>query len=252
MEKVKEMRQMINERMANHNLEIFVKTNRIKKRFGVPFVEALRKAESKKRIIASNKGLRQVLFPYSAYLMSNVKEFEQMEEGVWSGTMTAYEEPGKMLDKYITYTDPKTKQRYVFPVPARYRKDKDAILVVEHPNYTLDKDGKDLVVAAEDTRNIGIVRKITTEWGYSYFDLHAVEPRHGIPRGDPLELEKTSTTDGKSGSLYRTDKRIGPIGFSAMIYGIDCRSPPSSKLGVLVESRKDNNADKNTKEGDEK
>jgi hypothetical protein len=75
----------------------------------------------------------------------------------WTGTMVGYDKPGKQLGESIEYTDPKTRIKYVFPVPKEYRKRKDIALVVEHPDFTLEVDGKNRVVNA---REVGVVPDI--------------------------------------------------------------------------------------------
>lgn len=198
----------------------------IKRANGVPFVEGLRLAEEKGLVIASNARLDKALGSDEARIMRE-------SSGVfWSGTMTAYKKPGKKLGRSVVYTDPYTKQRYVFPVPKDYRGAKDAILVVEHPNYTMEKDRKDFVVTVKNPENISLVEGFPSE----AYDWYLVDEKHGIPTGN-----SSSCFHPDSRYLSRIDSRVGPV---SVIYGhghtteagVSINCEPSYDFGVVVEA----------------
>ena len=200
----------------------------VKRANGVPFVEGLRMAEEKGLVIASHARLDKAL--------NETGEWKSISDvfACWSGTMTGYEKPGKKLGKSIVYTDPETKQRYVFSVPEDYKGAKNAILAVEHPDYTLDKDGKDLVVAVKNIENISLVENFPTSDGW-----YLTDEKHGIPTGDQVD---PSNDDARR--LWRVDdgSRVGPVARSFDCFVFDYRrfvylyDRPSYGLGVAVEA----------------
>ena len=200
----------------------------VKRANGVPFVEGLAIA-GEGRVIASNKRLDKVLV--------GSDEWKNISDAFpcWSGTMTGYEKPGKKLGKSVVYVDSETNQRYVFPVPEDYKGAKDAILVIEHPDYTLERDGKDLVVAVKNIENISLVENFPSERGW-----YLTDEKHGIPTGNEVN---SSNDDARY--LWRIDdgSRVGPVARGdRSIYGyvlrrlvvLDVR--PSDCLGVVVEA----------------
>lgn len=236
------------ERIRGSRLAVLVKRSE-----GVPFVEGLRMADEKGLVIASNKRLDSADIDYRVW------EKIRKAFSCWSGTMTAYKKPYEELGKSVIYTDPKTKQRYVFPVPENYKEAHDAILVVEHPNYTLEKDGKDLVVVVQGLENInlvgsrfpskrdpcdcridrvvpvshigkiGLVERFPPRVGYYNRDA-----LHGIPSGRDLGYYRGARL------LLRTDSKVGPIARGSYYYneGHDLllHVEPSESLGVVVEA----------------
>ncbi|MCI0504394.1 hypothetical protein L0Y65_06860 [Candidatus Micrarchaeota archaeon] len=131
------------ERIRGPNLAILVK------RFnGVPMEEALAKADEAGVVIASNKRLSQELV--------GSDEWRGIREvfACWSGTMTGYEKPDQKLGKSIAYTDSETGVRYIFPVPQEHQGKKNVVLITEHPNFTLETDGKTRIVQAKE---VGVV-----------------------------------------------------------------------------------------------
>jgi len=88
---------------------------------GVPFERALVLAEGANGVIASNKRLDKALV--------GSDEWQRVKEvfAAWSGTMTAYKEPGQKLGKQIEYVDSETDFRWVFSVPEAHKDKKSAI-----------------------------------------------------------------------------------------------------------------------------
>ena len=218
------MQKQTKERIRGEKLEVFIKEeNR------VPFLEGLMKAKEENRVIVSNKNLDRAL------QSAELKKYRD-NKGVWcwTGTMTAYNEPNKKLGSTIEYTDPETKQRWLFPVPKKYRKEKNAILVAEHPDYTLEVDGKNIIVHAE---NPDIVLGFPSENGWYFVDIE-----HGLPFVNELCSDKVAEADRY---FWRIKERIGPV---ARYYNnptdydgkhnIGLDDKPSSVYGMVVEAPK--------------
>ncbi|MCK4318997.1 hypothetical protein KAW38_00295 [Candidatus Micrarchaeota archaeon] len=186
------------------------------------FIKAFERANKEKRVIVSNKRMDKAL---------HSGEWEQVKEGLWcyTGTLAAYPEPNKKLGSAIEYIDPKTNQRWVFPVPKEHQDKENAILVAEHPNYSLEINGKNIVIHAE---NPGIVRAFPSQDGW-----HLVDSKYGIPYG------KEVSKDNKDARyLWRTGKMICPVAryhvefgyYGGHVVGIDFSS--SGSYGMIVEA----------------
>jgi len=205
------------ERIRGPKLAILVKRAK-----GVPSVEGLARA-GEDRVIASNKRLDKALV--------GTDEWKSISDvfACWSGTMTGYEKPGKKLGKSVVYTDPETKQRYVFPVPEDYKGTKNAILAVEHPTYILIPDGKDLVVDVKNIENVSLVENFPTSGGW-----YLTDEKHGIPIGNQV-----SSSNDDARHLWRIDSRVGPVA-RGLGYGdrrvVVLNDGPSLSLGVAVEA----------------
>ena len=225
--KIKKMvgsRKQEKERVRGPRLGILVKRFRT-----VPFVEALRRADNENRVIASNARLDKVLVGSDEW--KNILDIFVC----WSGTMTGYEKPGEKFGKSVLYTDLETKQRYVFPVPEEYKGAKDAILAVEHPDYTLEKDGKDLVVAVQNIGNISLIERFPSECGW-----YLKDEKHVIPTRN-----KVSSSKDDARHLWRIEdgSRVGPVarGVSGLLNSYNDRRDlgltyTSYSLGVAVEA----------------
>jgi len=158
------------------------------KRQRLPFVEGLRRAKEKGLVLASNIKIDNTL--------NGMGGFGHIDEIVicWSGTLTAYVQPGKKLGKVIEYTDTKTGERWVFPVKKEYQNEKDVLLVSEHPDYELEMDGKNIII---HTTKVDLVERFPASDG-----SYQIEEKHGIP----------SENGGMNKRhLWRIDKRVGPI-----------------------------------------
>lgn len=198
-------------------LAVFIRAND-----GVPFEDGWDRAKDEGIILASNKRLAQALA---------TKEWKALEEALpcHSGTMTAYDEPGKKLDNVIVYIDPHTKIRWIFPT-GTFKGEKDFLLVLEHPDYTIEPDGKDKVVKPTNPNLIDFVPDFPRRDGW-YF----VDPKHGIPRG-------LNMADGHGSYLARIDARVGPVRLCDFYLGwvdgrrvVGLEGEPSEDLGMVVE-----------------
>ena len=105
-------------------------------------LEALRLADEVGAVIASNQRL--------GHVMLGSTECNDIRRAIacWSGTLAAYVGPNRKIGKNIVFVDPKTEIKYVFPVPEVYQGKKIVVLLAVHPDFTLLKDEKDLVVQA--------------------------------------------------------------------------------------------------------
>jgi hypothetical protein len=202
-------------------LEVLVPRSR-----GMPFDEALRIAEQGRRVIASNARISKALV--------GSEEWRSISDvfACWTGTMTAYAKPGEKLGATIEYVDPETEQKWVFPVPKQFVGMKDVILVAEHPDYTLEKDGKNLVVqagAVDVVENFPVRNQV---W-------YLADAKHGIPQGDEV-----SGNDGNARYLWRIDSRVGPARRGYYFdrlddygrRGVGLGDGPSGGFGVAVEA----------------
>lgn len=223
------------ERIRGPEINVFIKYSE-----GVPFPEALKRADEKNYVILSSKRHDEILVK---------SEDWQKYEGLypcWSGTMVCYVKPGvtfgksKMFsrqDKAIVYTDSIerfNKQRYIFPVEDKYLEMKNSILVVEHPYFKLVNEGNDWRVVPE-LEKVGLVPNFPPISGW-----YAIDEEYGIPTGKEISL-----TDSRVRYLERINNkgRVGPVAcgytniesvLSRMHFALN-RSP-SFFFGVAVEA----------------
>ncbi|MFA5050203.1 MAG: hypothetical protein WC501_04310 [Candidatus Micrarchaeia archaeon] len=205
--------QVPKERVSGPNLAILIKRSN-----GVPFEEGLRRANEENRVIASNARLSKALV--------GSDEWQKLRAVFvcWSGTMTAYVEADTKLPEKVEYTDPTTGHRWVFSVPEQHRGKKNAILVAEHPDYTLEIDGTNRVVHAT---SVDLVKNFPKSDGWYMGD-----PKHDIP---------VVSQTGSDRYLWRVAKRVGPVARGCGLYGDGRRGVgldfgPSVGLGVAVEA----------------
>jgi len=184
--------------------------------------EAIRRADEAGLVIASNKRMCQALV--------GSEEWQSVTSGLacWTGTMTAYEEPGKPFGKLVEYTDEKTGIRYVFPVPDEFVGMKDAILVAEHPDFTLESDGNNSIVRAARIELIDKFPPASNKW-------YRADPKYGIPFGEEID---DSNPDARF--LWRNPKRVGLVarGYGDVDddgRGVGLDGRPSGAFGVVVE-----------------
>jgi hypothetical protein len=201
-------------------LEVF-----IPKEPGATMEEALAKAEKEKRVIASSKRLDQALV--------GSDEWESIQAALWcwTGTMTAYEKPGKKFGKTVEYVDDKTKIRYVFEVPGQYVGEKDAILVAEHPDYKLEIDGNNRIIRAAV---IDLIERFPAESNKWYL----TDSKRGIPFGNVVD-----DSDSNARYLWRIEKRVGfsargCYNFGNYVRNVNLNIAPSVSVGVAVEGPK--------------
>ena len=196
-------------------LEVFIPKNP-----GATMEEALARAEKEKRVIASNKRLDQALV--------GSDEWKSMQAAFycWSGTMTAYEKPGKKFGKTVEYVDDKTNIRYVFEVPSQYVGEKDSILVSEHPDYKLEMDGNNRIIRAAV---VDLIERFPASGGW-----YLTDSKHGIPIGDSVD-----SSDSNERYLFRIEKRVGLSARVFNCFGISRNvvlgDAPSVSIGVAVE-----------------
>ncbi len=198
---------------------------------GLSARDAIRKVGEAGHVIASNARIGKALAEEE--YKSIIKVFP-----CWTGTMTAYVESGKAFNKSkmfsqesnaIVYTDPETKERWIFPV-GNYGNEKNAILVSEHPDYTIEVNGKEILVKPNV---IDIVLEFPEKDGW-----YLIDSKHGIPFGNIVD-----SSNPESRHLWRVDDsgRVGPVarGYIGLSYdgrwsvSFDCR--PSDAFGVAVE-----------------
>ena len=206
------------ERTRGPNLAVFIKSSN-----GVPMEETLRRVDDAGLVIASNKRLSKALV--------GSEECKSINEvfSCWTGTMTAYDKPDQKLGKTIEYTDSETGIRYIFPVPEEHLGKKNVILVVEHPNFTLETDGKTRIVRANEV-------DIVTEFPVASDNWYLGDPKYGIPQGNKVDSSNESAR-----FLWRIDKRVGLVArdYNSNWDGNDRRSVdlgdrPADALGVAV------------------
>lgn len=213
------------ERIRGSRMAVFIEANP-----GVPMVEGTKRADEANLVMVSNKRISRA----TSQEWSGISKAFRL----WTGTMTGYSEPEKKLGQAIEYLDERMGRRIVFPVPPEYRNEKNAILVAEHPDYTLESDGNNIVVHAN---KVGIVMSFPAKDGH-----YAVDPEHGIPCGNELvhwsyilhhiQVERKfdwfrvdvkngdRTYAGQVGTSYleRIDKRVGNIFRTEGYESADC------------------------------
>ncbi len=213
------------ERTRGPNLAVFVKRSE-----GVPMEEALRRTDEAGLVIAPNIRLSNAL------IGSDEWRSIRAVFACWNGTMTGYEKPDQKLGKAIEYTDSETGIRYVFPVPQEYQGKKNIVLVAEHPDFTLETDGKTRVVQAKE---VGIVSKFPVASENWYLG----DSKYDIPTG-----KKVSGDNAYARYLFRIEKRVGLIArgydnncgdyhwYDGDRRGVNLDGRPSLGLGVAVKA----------------
>ena len=205
------------ERIRGPNLAILVKRAN-----GVPMEEALAKANETGVVIASNKRLTQALV--------GSDEWRGIREvfACWGGDMTGYDKPDQKLGKTIEYTDSETGIRYVFPVPEEHVGKKNVVLVAQHPDFTLETDGKTRIVQAKE---VGVV----SEFPVASENWYLGDPKYDIPTG-----KKIDGSNDAARYLWRIEKRVGLVARGGNDYddgrGVDLDYAPSGAFGVAIEA----------------
>ncbi len=207
------------ERVRGPNLAVLVTKFK-----GVPMEEALRRADEAGLVIASNKRLSKALVGSGEW--SGISKAFPCR----SGTMAAYDKPDQKLGKTIEYADPETGTRYVFPVPEEHRGKKNIVLVAEHPDFTLEADGKIMIVRAKE---VGVV----SQFPVASNDWYLGDPKYDIPQGNKIGSIRQAAR-----YLWRIEKRVGLVGrFYYHLPYYDGRdvylfNAPSYVSGVVVEA----------------
>ncbi len=169
---------------------------------GLPVEEGLADADRKNRVVASNKRLSKALV--------GSDEWKSYKQGFpcWAGTVTAYVQPGKTLRggsykistlncRAVTYVT-RSQKRWIFPVPEEHLGKKNAILVSEHPDYTIEIDGRNRIIHATKA---DLIERFPSSNGWYLGD-----PEHDIPVG-----EKVDHLIQDARFLQRIAKRVGFI-----------------------------------------
>ena len=189
---------------------------------GVPMEEALVRAEGYGLVLASNRRLSEALV--------RSEEWRGISDAFscWSGTMAAYDKPGQRIGKTIEYTDSETGMRFIFPVPPEHQGKRNIVLIAEHPDAVLVKDGRDRVVQAAYVDAVGMFPSSHEGW-------FTGDPKYDIPQGCVADCRNPDAR-----YLSRIEKRVGLVARSSWSDDNDGRliylgDRPSSSLGAAVE-----------------
>lgn len=242
------LKPVVRERVRGSKLTVLQKSGYSS---GVPFEEGLRMADRKDLVIASNSRISKSLV--------GSREWGTLRIGFscWTGTLVGNVEPDTTFERggersttlnshIIRYVDPKTHINWIFIIPEEHLGLSNALLVAEHPDYGLVKDGRDRIVEVDPTK-VGVVHAFPTERGW-----YLADEKYGIPHGSPLdEARHRSSLDSFS---YGPDERyvwghpeiittgVRPIvrGPGAQnpssLRGINFNNRPSSNFGIIVEA----------------
>jgi len=198
---------------------------------GLSARESIMKVGEAGRVIASNLRTDKALAGEERGLISDAFS-------CWTGTMAAYVEPGKAFNKSrmfsnelqsAVFTDPRTGERWIFPVK-EYGSEKDAILVSEHPDYTIEVNGNEILIKPSI---IDIVPNFPEKDGW-----YLIDPKHGITFGEEISSDNPEARylwrAGGSGRVSRVIR-----GRDNLLYGwkyVDIYYWPSDVYGVVVEA----------------
>lgn len=205
-----------------------------------PFEESIQLVDEQRRVVASNSRVDEFIHSPSPW-----PKPEWLKKYLWchTGTMTAYVEPGVLLGSEIEFMDPGTDLKWIFPVPAKFRREKDAVLVVEHPNYRIIQEGDNRIIES-DPDKIDIVlgfpgsdgRVDFGDWAPPGIDF-PVDPKYGIPTTGELQHPSMRRF------LFRRERMVAPIvrgvdGFYGRMTqnAVFIKSSPSCTQKVIVES----------------
>ena len=190
-----------------------------------PFEEGCRAATSEKLIVASSLRLTLAL-PDRDSRFDCWGKYNRC----WSGTFTAYTKPGRKFGPAVEWLDSSIK--WIMPVPEEYRNVRDGILVVEHPNYTIERDGNSRIIRASQ---VDIVEQFPQTGGDCRW--YETDPKHGIPQGRPVQTQ----FEGRDvRQLLRNGQRVGPIVRTIADTGVslpylELRESPSAQHVIMVE-----------------
>lgn len=207
------------DRIRGPRLKVLIKRSR-----GIGLEETMIITEMGSRVIASNKRISRMLENRGG------SEFYKALP-CRTGTLVVYTAPGKELGKQIVCTDPKTNQKYIFHVPEEHQHKKDVALVVEHPDYFLQKDENEFVVFVKNPENIHVIENFPSSNG-----CYLGDPEHDIPFGD----EVSPDVPGARYLFRKMDDVVSQV-FRGLVFHdrrgiLMCGMYPSSDLGVLVEA----------------
>ncbi len=197
----------------------------VKRANGVPMEEALQRADEAGLVIASNKRIERAIMER--------KERRSILDAfpLWTGTLVAYDEPGQRLGKTFEYTEARTGNRYVLDVPEEHQGRANVVLVAEHPDFTIEKDGMNRIIHA---KRLGILARVPTILGGGWYHGDHV---HAIPCGK--KVDKNSESARILGAGYRGIRLVvrGDDSFQGLITfcTVSLNYRPSDRFGVVVE-----------------
>ncbi len=189
---------------------------------GVPFEEGLALAEG--RVLASSARISRAMAGGEWTAVIHALP-------CWCGTISAYTERGKRFGSTLEHDAGGL--RWVLQVPEAFRAERDAVLVAEHPDYAIERDGRNRIIHAAA---LALRRRFPPASGWFPCD-----PEHGIPCGHPLPPQ-----DPAAGYLSRIPSFVGPIARLPLFYfgaekrrDICIEMKPCRSLGVVVEAQGD-------------
>ena len=213
-------RQSSRERLRGPYLKIFTKFED-----ALTFDRALKKADAENRVFPSNARLTEAMIQDG--WLSILEAFPCR-----TGTLVAYTKPGEALGNAIEIVDRLTEFRWVFPVPGSFSKNTDCVVLVEHPNFTIEADGNNRVVHVK-LADLTVLNGFPESDGY-----YRGDPVFDIPVGPTI-----SKADPNARYLRRNSKQICPAvcGFQghhndAIRRYVDMAFWPSFPYGDLVEA----------------
>ena len=169
------------------------------------------------------------------YVLSDTWKSEQEVYPAWTGTLVAFKGKGEKLGDVVKYSDSKTISTYLFEVPKEYRKERNAILVVNHgflasgdalivPN----ENGCTVTYDISDKSQIALLQNFPSSDGW-----HSTDNKFGIPLGNEI----SGNTDARH--LYRGQNYVGLLARGCVLGSIDRMDvnadvQPSARFGVLI------------------
>lgn len=161
----------------------------------VTMQKALRLADDGNFVLAANRRILRAFVENGEWVRLNGAFL------CWSGTMAGYKEPGRKLGRSILYTDPHG-VKYLFPVPREYRKERDMVLITEHPDFRLVWHRGRFVVDASRVAGLG---NFPERDGW-----YLREGEFGIPCGEACGPDPAPPSPG-AGYLLRLRRSVGLV-----------------------------------------
>jgi len=208
-----------NKKIRGPNIVVLIEAN-----YSVPFETGLARADAKNKVVASNERIERAIeskeWEYNGWVFRAEQEplywaSLLCASPCWTGTMTGYVEPERTFREgaekipslgngyFIVYVDPETKMRWLFPVPEKHLDKKNAILVTEQPDYSLEVDGRTRIVRAAQ---VDLIENFPSNDGQYHVDAqHAIPMIYDVP-GFP-----TAVLNWSNYHLHRIGTRVGPV-----------------------------------------
>ncbi|MCX6772843.1 MAG: hypothetical protein NTV88_03695 [Candidatus Micrarchaeota archaeon] len=197
---------------------------------GLTAKQAIDTANRKKIVLLTNK-------EFDKRLMDDTYKSEKEFYPAWTGTLVAYAKRDKKVDKFIEYTDTKSKIRYVFE-SGDAKGETNVLLAINH-GFT--QDGKPLITYNQDGKNTILVQ-IAKEAKVDVIpnfpvngDYYLTESKFGIPVG---ERARTSN-DARYLHRYVEVNYVGLLSRAHLVIGcvsqwnVYAISDASERHGVL-------------------